>query len=151
MDANGNVWFGTNAGDVFRISPTGMLLHRMYTGSWAVWDIDVSTNSDTVYVGGDCFISKVPADTSGTITTYQGTDCKASPDGTPAPTANMMGIFGIAADAAGNIYGAETEAQRIIKIPASGPTYLTSVAGGIRQATFKRPVALSSGKTGMPR
>ena len=67
-------------------------------------------------------------DSSGIITTFAGTGVHGvAGDGGPAADAQLRGIYGLAADAGGNIYIAERTSHRIRKVDSSG--VITTVAG----------------------
>jgi hypothetical protein len=66
--------------------------------------------------------------TAGIITTYAGTGSQGyTGDGGPATAAQIGWVYGIAADAAGNVYLADWEYARIRKIDPSG--IITTIAG----------------------
>ena len=91
---------------------------------WAV-AVDLGGN---VYIsdGGTDRVRKV--NTSGIITTIAGTGVMGySGDGGPATLAKLSGPVGVAVDAAGNVYIAETWNRRIRKINSSG--VITTIAG----------------------
>lgn len=67
------------------------------------------------------------------VSTYAGTGVCATPtdpcgDGEPAMNAGFLAIFGLAVDAHGNVYVADTGANRVRKIEAGGQL-ITTVAG----------------------
>jgi len=83
-------------------------------------------NSGNLYIADDSVIRKVSA--IGIITTFAGNGSRGySGDGGPASDAQINDPFGIAVDAAGNLYIADTENQRIRKVSAAGT--ITTIAG----------------------
>ena len=96
--------------------------------------VDASTN---VYVGDGNLVREVAA-VAGTITTIagDGTSGRSSGDGGPAVNAQLLlfnpassfAVGGVALDAPGNLYIAETLSNRVRKVTTDGT--ITTVAGG---------------------
>jgi sugar lactone lactonase YvrE len=85
-------------------------------------------NKDSVYIAdrGNHRIRKV--DSSGIITTYAGTSTAGfAGDGGNATAAQLNYPFGVATDAVGNVYIADSANQRVRKVTRSG--IITTIAG----------------------
>jgi sugar lactone lactonase YvrE len=82
---------------------------------------DVAVDSrGNVYIGETLRVRRVSPD--GTITTLAGTDrcCEALGDGGPATAAQLHIAYGLAVDAAGNVYIADSNTNRVRKVDPNG-------------------------------
>jgi sugar lactone lactonase YvrE len=90
-------------------------------------ELDVAVDAaDNIYVSDRCRIRKVTP--SGRISTVAGTGvCAFSGDGGPAMAAHLNHLAGTAVDAAGNLYIADTQNNRIRRVSPDG--IITTFAG----------------------
>jgi len=149
VDQAGNVYFGDHHTDrVFRLDGGGKLTAvagngaEGYSGdgvlatSTRLWDpsglaVDRSGNlfiADT----NNCRIRRVDAAT-GIITTAAGTGtpCIYAGDGGPATSAGLEGPQGVAVDAGGNLYIADTNVMRIRRVDARTGVITTIAGNGV--------------------
>jgi len=82
-----------------------------------------------VYVGESCQVMKATPAGVITMVAGTGTGCGYNGDGVPATAAELYGVWGVALDAAGNLYIADSLNGRIRKVWASTGV-ITTVAGG---------------------
>jgi len=133
-DRAGNVYFGSSiCGTVRKIDPSGVLSTFAGNGSpsfsetpWAL----AMDNSGNLYACDDGVGTRVYKVTpSGAITVIAGNGTKGfSGDGGPAISAQLFEAHGVAVDAAGNVYIADTSNHRVRKVDTNG--IITTVAGG---------------------
>jgi sugar lactone lactonase YvrE len=130
IDAGGNLYFsefGNNR--VRRVSPDGIITTVAGTGvasyngdnrpasdAWLRNPAGVAVDADgSLYIAdtNNFRLRKVSPD--GTITTIAGNgNVTSSGDGGPATSASVLGVFGVVADASGNVYLADSQRVRII-------------------------------------
>jgi uncharacterized protein (TIGR03437 family) len=145
VDASGNLYIADTGNDRIREVSTSGIITTIAGGGSALTDgvpaiqaelvgpydiaIDAAGN---LYIAdtGTNRIRKVPAD--GTITTVAGTltigfEPGYSGDGGPATSAELFSPSGVAVDATGNIYIADTDNDAIRKVSTKGT--ITTVAG----------------------
>ncbi len=139
-DSSGNFYFGS-LHSVFRVDASGTLTRVAGTGRAGVSGDNGPAIAaqlqfpDGIVVdsAGNLFVSDKTANlirkiSGGNITTYAGTGLAGySGDGGPATAAQFNGPSGLALDAAGNLYVADTTNSAIRKIAANGT--ITTVAG----------------------
>jgi uncharacterized protein (TIGR03437 family) len=131
LDSHGNVYVA-DSGDcqIFAINPSGML--QTVGATFCSNGIAVDSTGN-VFVAAFNQIEKVSA--NGSITNVAGTGyCGFSGDGGPAASATLCAPSGIAVDASGNLFIADTHNNRIRKVSAAG--IITTVAGNGAQGTF---------------
>ena len=139
VDGGGNI-FISEANRIRKVDPTGII--TVYAGSYGGFSGDggpalaaklqssavAVDNAGNVYTA-DWFnhrIRKINA--SGIINTICGNGISSfSGDGGPAINATLNGPYGLAVDAAGNIYISDTDNNRVRKINTAG--IITTVAG----------------------
>jgi uncharacterized protein (TIGR03437 family) len=134
-DRAGNVYFGSSiCGAVRKIDPSGVLSTfaggSTFDGSLgAPWALAMD-NSGNLYVCDDAVGTRVYKVTpSGAITVIAGNGTSGfSGDGGPAISAQLFEAHGVAVDAAGNVYIADTSNHRVRKVDTNG--IITTVAGG---------------------
>ena len=141
-DGSGNIYFSSTNG-VFKVDPAGVLTRvaggptRGYSGDGgpatsaqlATPPGVASDAAGNLYVAdmGNHAIRKVAAAT-GIITTAAGDGGAGySGDGGPATSAQLNSPWGVAVDAAGNLYIADTDNNRVRKVAANGT--ISTVAG----------------------
>jgi uncharacterized protein (TIGR03437 family) len=133
-DRAGNVYFGSSiCGTVRKINPSGVLSTFAGNGSpgfsqtpWAL----AMDNSGNMYACDDGVGTRVYKVTpSGAITVIAGNGTSGfSGDGGPAISAQLFEAHGVAVDAAGNVYIADTSNHRVRRVDTNG--IITTVAGG---------------------
>ena len=133
-DRAGNVFFGSSiCGTVRKIDPSGVLSTFAGNGSpgfsetpWAL----AMDNSGNLYACDDGVGTRVYKVTpAGTITVIAGNGTKGfSGDGGPAISAQLFEAHGVAVDAAGNVYIADTSNHRVRRVDTNG--IINTVAGG---------------------
>jgi len=143
LDAAGNLYLADYEGNRIRkVSPSGIITtvagngNAGYSGDggpatsaqlFAVYAVAVDT-AGGIYIAdyGNNRIRKVS--TSGVITTVAGNGNPGySGDGGPATTSQLNGPTGVAVDASGNLYIADSENNRVRKVSQSG--IITTAAG----------------------
>jgi len=143
IDAAGNVYIAeayrvrkiTTTGIIYTAAGTGVAGHSGDGGPATAAQLE-SVQGIAIDAAGNLYISEYyshvirKVNTSGIITTIAGVAYSGgwSPDGTPAVSANLNSPWGMAFDAAGNMYFAEFGNHMVRKISVSG--ILTTVAGG---------------------
>ena len=137
-DRAGNVYFGSSiCGTVRKIDTSGVLSTYAGNGSpsfvqtpWAL----AMDNSGNLYACDDGVGTRVYKVTpGGAITIIAGNGTSGfSGDGGPATSAQLFEARGVAVDAAGNVYIADTGNLRVRKVDTSG--IITTVAGGPHSA-----------------
>lgn len=137
-DRAGNVYFGSSiCGTVRKIDPSGILSTFAGNGSpgfaqtpWAL----AMDNSGNLYACDDAVGTRVYKVTpSGAITVIAGNGTNGfSGDGGPATSAQLFEARGIAVDASGNVYIADSGNLRVRRVDTSG--IITTVAGGPNSA-----------------
>jgi len=136
VDSAGNLYIADQGNDAIRkVNPSGII--STVAGGLQVGNSPVSggklnaANSVAVDAAGNIYSSGanniVKIDTAGNLTTIAGGVLGFSGDGGPAKSAALKAPFGIVADAAGNLYFADTGNNRIRKIDKNGT--ITTVAG----------------------
>jgi uncharacterized protein (TIGR03437 family) len=137
-DRAGNVYFGSSiCGTVRKIDTSGVLTTFAGNGSpsflqtpWAL-AIDNSGNLYACDNGVGTRVYKVTP--AGAITIIAGNGTNGfSGDGGPATSAQLFEARGVAVDAAGNVYIADSGNLRVRKVDTSG--IITTVAGGANSA-----------------
>jgi len=147
VDAAGNVYAcDARRGLVVKISPSGILTVVAGNGVGgfsgdggpATSASLYSPNGVAVDTSGDLYVADSgnnrvrKVSLSGIISTVAGSGAQGvSGDGGPATSASLYSSFGVAVDAAGNLYIADTYNNRIQKVSASGT--ITTVGGSGRQ------------------
>jgi len=134
-DRAGNVYFGSSiCGTVRKVDTAGVL--STYAGGstfdgslGAPWGLAMD-NSGNLYVCDDAVGTRVYRVTpDGAITTIAGNGTNGfSGDGGPAISAQLFEAHGVAVDAAGNVYIADTSNLRVRRVDTNG--IITTVAGG---------------------
>jgi uncharacterized protein (TIGR03437 family) len=134
-DRAGNVYFGSSiCGTVRKVDTSGVL--STYAGGstfdgslGAPWGLAMD-NSGNLYVCDDAVGTRVYKVTpDGAITTIAGNGTNGfSGDGGPAISAQLFEAHGVAVDAAGNVYIADTSNLRVRRVDTNG--IITTVAGG---------------------
>jgi uncharacterized protein (TIGR03437 family) len=137
-DRSGNVYFGSSiCGTVRKVDPSGVLTTFAGSGSpsfvqtpWAL----AMDNSGNLYACDNGVGTRVYKVTpSGAITVIAGNGTNGfSGDGGPATSAQLFEARGIAVDASGNVYIADSGNLRVRKVDTSGT--ITTVAGGPNSA-----------------
>ena len=131
-DALGNLIIGdANSNSIRRVSPAGVITTLTNNAGFpkivtvdAAGNIYFSSRGPLVVTGGT--VKKISP--TGAITTVAGTGNPGfSGDGGPATSANFTDINGLAVDAAGNLYIADTANQRVRRVDTKG--IITTVAG----------------------
>jgi sugar lactone lactonase YvrE len=142
-DAAGNVYVADSANNKIRRVTVGGIISTFAgtgtagsTGDGGLataarlsdpWGVAID-GSGNVYVGGNAEYKVRKVDAVGIISTFAGTGTFGySGDGGPATAAQIKYVFGIAADAAGNLYIADRANYRIRRVDASGT--ITTYAG----------------------
>ncbi len=164
LDANGNLYFAdTDNSRVRRVAPNGVISTVVGTGNFGYGgDTGLAVNatvSDVMAVAvdgaGNLYIAdasnrrirKVGSD--GKITTIAGTGVEGySGDGGPATSAMIGRPVALAFDGSGNLYFADSSAQRIRKISTNGT--ITTVAGNGAQAFAGDGGSATSASLGFP-
>jgi uncharacterized protein (TIGR03437 family) len=134
-DRAGNVYFGSSiCGAVRKVDTSGVLSTyaggSTFAGSLgAPWALAMD-NSGNMYVCDSAVGTRVYKVTSGgAITTIAGNGTNGfSGDGGPATSAQLFEARGVAVDAAGNVYIADSGNLRVRRVDTSG--IITTVAGG---------------------
>jgi uncharacterized protein (TIGR03437 family) len=104
------------------VGPTGVAVDR----NGVIYVVEGSIGSGTGLARGDFRIYRVAVD--GTIRTFAGTGAASfSGDGAAATSAQLSGATGVAVDAAGNLYIADTVNQRLRKVAPNGT--ISTIAG----------------------
>ena len=153
VDASGNVFFADSANNRIRKVSAGGIITTVAGNGTAGFSGDGGAATEAemfepigvgVDASGDLFfadlvnnrIRKVSA--TGMMTTVAGSgafgDCGFSGDGGPATSAVLCGPSGVALDASGNLFIADTGNNRIRKVSATGSTVVPAPsinAGGI--------------------
>ena len=141
VDAAGNVYFG-GCHALFKVDPTGAMTIIGGTGRQGFsgdggpatsaqmsypWGIAVDAAGNVYFTDRDSnYIRRIAV--NGTIGVFAGSSTAGfAGDGLPAASALFSGPSGLAFDAAGNLYVADTGNQRIRKIAANG--VVSTVAG----------------------
>ena len=106
----------------------------------------ISTNTMAADGAGNLYLSNYSAirkiDTSGVIRLIAGSNTAGfGGDGGPALSANLRGPYGMAVDAADNIYIADTENNRIRKLEINAPAKLEIADGDNQTGTVGQPLA----------
>jgi uncharacterized repeat protein (TIGR01451 family) len=143
VDSSGNVYFPSpNLNAVFKADPTGVVTRFAGTGvAGQAGDggpaLSAELNSPNgvaadslgnVYIADSNNERILKVDTFGVITTVAGSgSCCYSGDGGPATVAELYYPTGVAVDAAGNLYIADSNNQRIRRVNAAG--VITTLAG----------------------
>ena len=140
VDASGNLFIAdTNSGRIRKVSVAGTITTVAGGGSAGLGDGGLATSasldtpsgvavdaSENLFIADHDRIRKVSA--SGIITTIAGNGINGfSGDGGPATLAQLSGAWGVAVDASGNLFIADTGNNRIRKVSVSG--MITTVAG----------------------
>ena len=139
VDRAGNVYFGSSiCGAVRKVDTSGVLSTyaggNTFVGSlgepWAI----ALDNSGNLYVCDDAVGTRVYKVTpGGAITVIAGNGTSGfSGDGGPATSAQLFEAHGVAVDAAGNVYIADTSNLRVRRVDTNG--IITTVAGGPNSA-----------------
>jgi hypothetical protein len=124
-----------NSGNVYITQGGGRTLDRVTAGTVSIVSTDVNEPQNVavdiagnVYVAdeGNCRIAKI--NPSGALSVVAGGSCGYSGDNGQAINASLGYPKGVAVDAAGNIYIADTNNSRVRKVDTSG--IITTVAGG---------------------
>jgi uncharacterized protein (TIGR03437 family) len=139
VDRAGNVYFGSSiCGAVRKVDTSGVLSTyaggNTFDGSLgAPWAIALD-NSGNLYVCDDAVGTRVYKVTpGGAITVIAGNGTSGfSGDGGPATSAQLFEAHGVAVDAAGNVYIADTSNLRVRRVDTNG--IITTVAGGPNSA-----------------
>jgi uncharacterized protein (TIGR03437 family) len=139
VDAVGNLFIADNSNQLIRkVSASGIITTVAGGGSGGDGGLATAAGPlgaygvavdgfGNVFIAGSQRIRKVSA--SGIITTVAGNgDAGFSGDGGLATAAGLSEPYGVAVDAAGNLFIADTGNNRIRKVSASG--IITTVAGG---------------------
>ena len=139
--ADGNLYFVDNQ-SILRVDPSGIISTVAGTGDWGfsgdggpASEAQLAIPNDVaVDADGNLFIADRDnhrirkVDSSGTISTVAGTGERGfSGDGGPASEAQLIYPQGVAVDATGNFYIADTHNHRIRKVDSSGT--ITTIAG----------------------
>jgi len=143
VDSAGNVFVAdTDNSLVVKVSPSGTLQvvagngvagfsgdGGPATGASLNWPWGVAVDAaGNLYIADEHYSRIRKVSPAGTITTVAGTGYMGfSGDGGPATAASLSGPYGVAVDAAGNIYVADTRNSRIRKVSPAGT--ITTVAG----------------------
>jgi uncharacterized protein (TIGR03437 family) len=141
VDSSGNVYISDTSNSRIRRVTNGMIITVAGTGAYGFsGDTGPATNAQLNYpqgiavdAAGDLFIAdslndRIRKVSGGVITTVAGTVTVGfSGDGGPAVVAQLSVPEGIAVDAAGNLYIADTLNERIRKV-SNG--FITTIAGG---------------------
>jgi sugar lactone lactonase YvrE len=142
VDTAGNLYIAdTGNGRMLKVSASGTISTVLYDDGSS--GTPASLQSVAVDPAGDLYIADTGNDRvrqlspSGTLTTSAGSGLSGfSGDGGPATSARLAAPTGVAADAAGNIYIADSGNDRIRKVLA--PTVQITVAGVANAASFAR-------------
>ena len=133
-DRAGNVYFGSSiCGTVRKVDTSGVLTTFAGNGSPAFrqtpWALAID-NSGNLYACDDGVGTRVYKVTpGGAITIIAGNGTNGfSGDGGPATSAQLFEARGVAVDAAGNVYIADTGNLRVRRVDTNG--IITTVAGG---------------------
>jgi sugar lactone lactonase YvrE len=130
-DAEGNLYVSDQkSGAVFRLTPGGELTTIAPEGSFTSPAGLASDAAGNLYVAdmGGHVIRKVGRD--GTISTVAGTGKAGyNGDGRPGPLAQIDRPYGLALDAAGNLYFTEAGGHRVRRLAPSGVIYTVAGAG----------------------
>ncbi len=162
FDAAGNLYFSDfsfNAGNYIRKVSNGIITTIAGTGTPGYsGDGGPALNAQFGYPGGvavdstgnvyvaDTHNSVIREISGGIISTFAGTgDTDFSGDGGPATSATLGQPFGVAVDAADNVFIADTNNNRIREVLAKPPFFDNPVSGGsqtlaLTQASGDKPV-----------
>jgi uncharacterized protein (TIGR03437 family) len=172
VDAAGNLYIAdsTNYGRIRKVSPSGVISTVAGNGRYAFsGDGGPATSASlgfpegvAVDAAGNLYIADSDnsrirkVSPAGIITTVAGNGQRGySGDGGPATSASLNVPWAVAADAAGNLYIADTRNGRIRKVSPSGT--ISTVAGGgsalgdggpATSASLKYPIAVAVDATG---
>jgi len=140
VDASGNIYI-TDTGNyrVRKVDPSGVITTVAGNGAWGYsgdegpatnaqldWPLGMAVDAlSNIYITDGYRIRKV--DTNGIITTVAGGTWGYSGDGGPAGKAKLNWPLGVAVDAVGNLYIADTYNYCIRKVDTNG--IITTVAG----------------------
>jgi sugar lactone lactonase YvrE len=167
IDAAGNLYVGDSGNELIRkISPSGLVTTLAGSGSIGLSNgIGAGASFyNPIGIAVDAYGNVYIADTnnqvirkitpSGTVTTYAGNGDQGFANG-PAATASFNFPKGLAVDASGNVYVADTGNNLIRQISPSGE--VTTVAGSgstgsdngnVATATFNQPVSVAVDASG---
>jgi len=130
VDVNGNVYVPAQA--LYKIAPDGTVTQYPNTSGGTIGGQIYGLAADAsgnVYAANSRYHLVLKITPGGEVTTFAGTGVAGTTgDGGPATSAELDYPYGVALDAAGNIYVADYEAGRIRKIAVDGT--ITTVAGG---------------------
>jgi uncharacterized protein (TIGR03437 family) len=130
VDIAGNLYLADEGGRIRKVSASTGIISTVATGAMyaAALAVDAAGNLYVSYVD-DNVILKVTAST-GITTRFAGggNPPDGVGDGGPATSASLRETLGIAVDASGNVYIADSFSDRIRKVDASG--IITTAAGG---------------------
>ena len=159
VDGAGNVYIADNGNNRVRmVSPTGVITTFAGNGSSATSGDNgpatlaglqayrvaaPATSAGAVYIAGNTNHNVRRVDTAGTITTVAGTGVAGfSGDGGAATSAHLNTPTGVAVDAAGNLYIADANNDRIRKVltpslpPGLPPSRLTITTASVPAAAY---------------
>jgi streptogramin lyase len=151
FDGDGVMYILDYGNDVIRTVDTGGDIDTL--AEVTAYSIDVTADG-TVYAAADSVNKILAIDPAGTVTVYAGTGgYDDTGDGGPATDATMKRPTGVAVNAAGDVYVAETDGHLIRKIDhatlkmstvgGDGTASSTGDAGPAVDATFDGPIDLS--------
>jgi sugar lactone lactonase YvrE len=136
LDSAENLYVADTANNqISKVSPDGIVTkiaakaREDYSGKnqfYPTYGSIAVDSAQNIYIADDCIRKIAP---NGDVTIVAGTGKRGySGDGGPAASAQLCNPMGIAVDAAGNVYIADTGNNRIRKVTSAG--IITTVAGG---------------------
>jgi uncharacterized protein (TIGR03437 family) len=127
VDGSGNIFIADAGNGLIRKVGRNGVISSVLGYSGYAYDLKLDAAGNLFIVDGKYAYKLTPA---GVLTTIagNGSSSQATGDGGPATSAGFNGIYGIAVDAAGNVYLCDSNNHRIRKVTPDGT--VSTIAGG---------------------